>query len=410
MRREAHVVQFLFGQQTAWHAYFPTLRGRIHELIVRYLCTKARRGSTARQLFGAAKEVFQIDDSTVRERIADVQSLHYIHADPPEDRLTGRSVLSPSPGLLTRYAAYTQALAVDLCAIATMIDPARTFAPPATLSGRQQAQVHATLENYTDSWLATADTLLESANLSAARRLEARRRLMTTSHWTLMHRAIEERYAMLETGRNEGLLADRMAASVLALNGQGIHTTRDHIAALIEMGLFERRRDRVLRVALSHSATQGFHAMLAAFAGELVEAAAGLDTGIPGGTEDVPLAEQTLKFAAPPEMAEATVTGARYRLAIVAPPESARHISLSGEPLNVGRTAANGVMLPDAQVSRTHCRLVLTGGQLLVTDAGSTNGTFVEGRRITEPTPLYPGDKLRVGPFSLMFEPTDDAV
>ena len=410
MRREAHVVQFLFGQQSAWHGHFPTLRGRTHELIVLYLCTKARRGSTARQLYGAAKEVFQIDDSTVRERIADVQGLHYILADPPGDRLTGRSILSPSPDLLTRYAAYTQALAVDLCAIASAIEPARTFAAPATLTDRQQAQVHATLQNYATAWLTTADTLLESANLSAARRLEARRRLMTTSHWTLMHRAMEERYAMLETGRDEGLLADRMAASVLALNGQGIHTTRDHIAALIEMGLFERRRDRVFRIALSRPATQGFHAMLATFAAELVEAAASLDTGIPGGTEDESLAEQTVKFAAPPEMAEATMTGAQYRLAIVAPPEAARHIRLSGDPLNVGRTAGNEVVLPDAQVSRTHCRLVLTGGQLMVTDAGSTNGTFVAGRRITEAASMHPGDTLRVGPFSLTFELADDAI
>ena len=409
MQPEANVIQFLLDQQTVWHTHFPTLQGRTHALIVLYLCTKGRRGSTARQLYGAAKEVFQIDDATVRERIADVQSLDYIRVDRPEDRLSGRSILSPSPLLLAHYSAYTQALAARLCAAAAAIEPARTFAPPPTLTERQEAQIHATLENYAAAWLGAADTLLESANLSAARRMEARRRLMTTSYWTLMHRAIEERYAVQEIQRDDGLLADRLAVSVMALNGQGIHTTRDHIATLIEVGLFERRRDRVLRIALSPSATQSFHTMLAAFAEELVETASRINSKMAGLKPNEAADDRTVQLRTGPGASESTMNGAHYRLAIVAPAEAARHIPLSTEPLVLGRTAANGLMLADAQVSRAHCQVQLTAGRLIVTDTGSTNGTFVEGRRIAEPTPMRPGDTLRVGPFSLTFELAGDA-
>ena len=394
MRREAHVIQFLLDQQTVWHAHFPTLRRRTHELIVGYLCTKGRRGTTARQLYGATKEHFQLDDSTVRERIADVQCLDYVHADPPDDRLTGRSILTPSSALSTQYSAYTHALAARLCAAAGAITAPRSFTPPGALTERQQTLVHDTLENYTNAWLVTADSLMESASLSPSRRQEARRRLMTTSYWTLMHRAIEARHAMLDSRLDNGLLADQLAVLVLALNGQGVHTTREHIAALIDLGLFERRRDRVLRIALTEGATRGFAAMLAAFASELIEAAERLAT-------HEPQEEETLRFVTPPETADPTLANARYHLLVTAPPEAARRIPLSPAPLTVGRTNASTVVLPDAQVSRNHCELRLTGGRLMVADMGSTNGTFVDGCRIAGPTPLGLDGELKIGPFVL---------
>lgn len=405
MRPEARLVQFLLDQQTIWHAQFPTLRGRTHELIVGYLSTKGRRGSAARQLYGATKEVFQIDDSTVRERIGDVQRLGYVTVDPPDDRITGRSILTPSPALLGRYTAYTHAVAVSLCTTARTLEPARDFTCAASLTERQQTLVHATLEAYTSAWLATADGLLEAALLSAARRLEARRRLMTTSYWTLMHRALEERYAMAQTGRDTGLLADEIAVAVLALNGQGVHTTREHIAALIDLGLFERRRDRGLRIALSPVACQRFHAMLATFVAELTDTAARLGESGAAAHHGEPLTEQTLRFSAPPVAADDdTVGGHRHHLAIVAPAEAARRIPLTATPLSLGRTAGNDVVLPDAAVSRTHCKVQLVAGRLMVTDTGSTNGTFVEGRRIADPTAVEAGETLKVGPFSLMLE------
>jgi hypothetical protein len=390
VRRESTVVRFLLDQQTVWHTHFPALRGRTHEAIVGYLCLEGRRGATAQQLYGAIQQHFQIDDSTVRQRVADVYRLNYVLIDPPNLRVTGRSILTPSATLLGDHAAYTKALAAKLCA-ATM-QPGEHFAPPAVLTEPQRNLVHATLKRYTTAWLDTADTFLESARLPPARRLEARRRLMTTSYWTLMHRAIEERYAMLDTGRDDGLLADQLASAVFAANGQGNATIREHITALLALGLFERRTDRALRIALSPPATEAFRAMLAGFAGELFDVASALDT------ED-DAAERTTQFRAPPVDPEATLSGLRFYLT-----DAARRIVLTTAPFVIGRTEPADLVLPKAEVSRKHCLLQLSGGTVVATDLESTNGTFVDGLRITAPTVLQPGCSLRIGTYDMTLE------
>jgi predicted component of type VI protein secretion system len=53
-------------------------------------------------------------------------------------------------------------------------------------------------------------------------------------------------------------------------------------------------------------------------------------------------------------------------------------------------------MLPHPLVSRQHCELYENGGQLMVRDLGSLNGTFVNNQRVTE-SPLPPGELLTIG-------------
>ncbi|MEI7710995.1 MAG: FHA domain-containing protein [Rhodospirillales bacterium] len=397
MLRECCVARFLLDQQTVWHTHFPTLRGRTHASIVGYLCREGRRGATAQQLYGAIQQHFQIDDSTVRQRVADVYRLQYLQIDPPDSRVTGRTILTPSATLLDAHAAYTDALADRLCAAATAMEPGNRFAPPAALTEAQRQSVHTLLRNYTTAWLDAADLFLESAKLPPARRLEARRRLMTTSYWTSMHRAIEERYTMLESGHDDGLLADQLAAAVFALNGQGNATVREHINALLALGLFERRSDRALRIALSPAATDAFHAMLAAFARETIEVASTLDTGEQA-------AERTARFHAPPIDPEATLGGLRFHLVIVAPASAACRIALTTKPLIVGRSKPADLVLPTAEVSRKHCRIEVSHGTVVATDLESTNGTFVDGVRIATPTPLRPGCTLRIGIYDIAIE------
>lgn len=65
--------------------------------------------------------------------------------------------------------------------------------------------------------------------------------------------------------------------------------------------------------------------------------------------------------------------------------------------LKIGRAAPADVIIGDARVSRIHCLVEQVDGQLRVTDLGSTNGSFVDGERVTGPTPLEVGSILRVG-------------
>jgi hypothetical protein len=71
-----------------------------------------------------------------------------------------------------------------------------------------------------------------------------------------------------------------------------------------------------------------------------------------------------------------------------------------GKRLNVGRASDNELTLNDASVSKIHAALLMTGeGTLLVADTGSTNGTYINGRRIAygESRPLEDGDVIGFG-------------
>lgn len=66
----------------------------------------------------------------------------------------------------------------------------------------------------------------------------------------------------------------------------------------------------------------------------------------------------------------------------------------------IGRVSGNDIVLPSDNVSRHHCTLeVRTDGTVIASDAGSTNGTFLNGDRIDGAAPLRVGDKLYVGNF-----------
>jgi pSer/pThr/pTyr-binding forkhead associated (FHA) protein len=65
-------------------------------------------------------------------------------------------------------------------------------------------------------------------------------------------------------------------------------------------------------------------------------------------------------------------------------------------PTTIGRGRGTTIMLPHPLVSRQHCELYENGGQLMVRDLGSLNGTFVNNQRVTE-SPLPPGELLTIG-------------
>jgi pSer/pThr/pTyr-binding forkhead associated (FHA) protein len=78
--------------------------------------------------------------------------------------------------------------------------------------------------------------------------------------------------------------------------------------------------------------------------------------------------------------------------------------------VNVGRAEYNDIVLPDDSVSTTHAKLQRREGIWVVVDLDSTNGTLVDGERVSGEAPLAPGAYVRFGEVQTMFEPTDDTI
>lgn len=75
--------------------------------------------------------------------------------------------------------------------------------------------------------------------------------------------------------------------------------------------------------------------------------------------------------------------------------------------VNIGRADYNDVVLPDASVSTVHAKLQRREAIWILTDQGSTNGTWVDGERLTEEAVLTPGSVLRFGEVKVLFDPSD---
>lgn len=65
--------------------------------------------------------------------------------------------------------------------------------------------------------------------------------------------------------------------------------------------------------------------------------------------------------------------------------------------LNIGRSGSNGFVIKDPKTSGMHCRLIEENGEIYIEDLNSTNGTFVNGLKVTSRTPLNSGDTVAFG-------------
>ena len=88
-------------------------------------------------------------------------------------------------------------------------------------------------------------------------------------------------------------------------------------------------------------------------------------------------------------------------LIVTVPGQDPRRVELEG-PLVVGRQEPADLVVPDAKVSRRHCRVSRSGAGWTVTDLGSSNGTRVAGR-VVKAHVLRDGDRVEVGHTVLAF-------
>lgn len=94
-----------------------------------------------------------------------------------------------------------------------------------------------------------------------------------------------------------------------------------------------------------------------------------------------------------------------YQLVMKTGPAPGKVYSLEKSEMSIGREAGSDVFINEVEVSRHHARLKLQGGNYILEDLGSTNGTFVNGQRLTKPRPLQPNDTVILGEkVSLAFE------
>ncbi len=82
-----------------------------------------------------------------------------------------------------------------------------------------------------------------------------------------------------------------------------------------------------------------------------------------------------------------------------------RRLQFDKSEVTIGRVQGNDVILPKGNVSKRHARIVLKEGKFVVVDLKSTNGTYVNGRKITSPLVIREEDKIYIGDFVMTIEP-----
>ncbi len=101
------------------------------------------------------------------------------------------------------------------------------------------------------------------------------------------------------------------------------------------------------------------------------------------------------------------MTAQPYQLKMRSGPNPGTTFPLEQEEILLGRDLANDITIGDPEVSRRHGRIFMQDDNTFVEDLGSTNGTFLNGERISSPKQLRIGDVITLGEnIVLVFEET----
>ena len=91
------------------------------------------------------------------------------------------------------------------------------------------------------------------------------------------------------------------------------------------------------------------------------------------------------------------------KLVVLSEGMTGRTHELKVDKTTIGRVDDNTFQIAEPSVSSHHCEVLLRGSDVVVKDLNSTNGTFINGERITEAT-LKPGQTLRLGQIEMRLE------
>jgi hypothetical protein len=193
-------------------------------------------------------------------------------------------------------------------------------------------------------------------------------------------------------------------------NRYAVHLAPDDLAALREThpSLAADLADSALAFARGHAYTLAERPTVALIAdatvqsGDILVAAStnAIEPGDRAAGEESPKADQTAVFVMP------VVDSPQATIREVRPDGTSHSFVVDGRPLTIGRAPDNGLVLRDTRASRHHARLYGRRGALLLADLGSTNGSWVNDRRIEE-IALGEGDRIRVGDTILVVESVD---
>ena len=89
---------------------------------------------------------------------------------------------------------------------------------------------------------------------------------------------------------------------------------------------------------------------------------------------------------------------------------STQRLDFESEEITIGRVDENDICLPKGNISKKHTKIVVKDGKIIVLDLKSTNGTYVNGKKLAGPLVITPSDKVYVGDFIISVEPPDPGV
>ena len=101
--------------------------------------------------------------------------------------------------------------------------------------------------------------------------------------------------------------------------------------------------------------------------------------------------------AARPARPGRAARGAPQRLLVTGGSLAGTSIGLADQQITIGRANDATLVLSDDYASSRHARLFPQNGQWIVEDLGSTNGTYLDRQKVTQPTPVPAGVPIRIG-------------